>query len=698
MYCTSCGNAIADGASFCTSCGAPVAAQARGQAGEPVQPQYPTPAVTQPAPSTANRVGRPRLAIALAIGLVILALGALWVNFGPKGGIEGRSGDAYDQAIFSSPVGSTVTFGTYEQNGEAADGPEPLEWIVVAKQGSRVQLVTSELVDYQPYDSENAGFAWVDSQLRSWLNDSVVQTAFTDEERALIRDTPVALPGQPADIYNPMVDTPAWDKAFLLSGVQANNLFDGDAERQAWPTGFAADHPGAPEQANWWLRSTGFECFGAERVLENGEIDGYGASVVDNEAYVRPSIWIAPPDSVDDPDAEGRAGAYWEVISYMLPEWRYAFADLDHDGDVELIVVGSTWDDPDNLGVYFYGYENAQVVYLGSVFLPGYSDVTIVRILSDNGAYLYGGEAPGVLMRVTLANGGCSAETLEQGADATARVREIGGNDGVVTLLLWRCDDDNGAEAILGGRYSVDGVVIDGASGGESTGSGAGKSSSSGQGRMLDEYRDQATPGNTSTVVNADNVGTRHDLNLFLSNFTEKSSNFAFDWNTCTDAEMCAFAIDHTRLNFPEAVEDASGEGVKNAAGELCGERIAFETFAKYPQVFLKKDFGEGNVVEPCVVRGGYVYFPASGWHVPNGVAYVTSTTDIGNGRALVTFDVYGDGVDYVVTDESYYTCSAEELQEKLGVNGISRTGNAIVEPMDDGSVAPFKLWAFESN
>lgn len=688
MFCTNCGNTIPDGASFCTSCGAPVAAPSQGGASRQSQPA----AVSAPA---RNRSWVP---IAVVIVLVAFVLGALWIAFGPKGIVEGGSVDSYDEAIFSAPVGSIVTFGTYEQNGEAADGPEPLEWIVVAKQGNRVQLVTRELVDYQPYDSENAGFAWTDSQLRAWLNDEFMRTAFTDAQRAIVRDTIIACPGQPADVYNPMVDEPEWDQAFLLSGPEALNLFASNAERQAWPTGFAADHPGAPEQANWWLRSTGFERFGAARVLENGEIDGYGASVVDNEAYVRPSVWIAPPDSDDGSDNEGRAGAYWEVISYMLPEWRYAFADLDHDGDIELIVIGSTWDDPDNLGVYFYGYEDAQVVYLGSVFLPGYSDATIVKILSDNGVYLYGGEAPGVLMRVTFANGGCSAETLEQGADATARIREIGGNDGVVTLLFWRCDDDNGAEAMPDGRCSVDGVVIDGASSGENAESGSEQSSSSGRGSMLDEYRDKATPGNTSTVVNAENVGTRHDLNLFLSNFTEKSSNFAFDWNTCTDAEMCAFAIDHTRLNFPEAVEDASGEGVKNAAGEACGERIAFETFAKYPRVFLKKDFGEGNVVEPCVMRSGYVYFPASGWHVPNGVAYVTSTTDIGNGRALVTFDVYGDGVDYVVTDESYYTCSADELQKKLGVSGISRTGNAILEPMDDGSVAPFKLWAFESN
>ena len=218
-----------------------------------------------------------------------------------------------------------------------------------------------------------------------------------------------------------------------------------------------------------------------------------------------------------------------------------------------------------------------------------------------------------------------------------------------------------------------------------------------GTGTVLDEYRSQATPGMTSQILDMENTGTRYDLNLFLSNFTEKNSVFTFDWETCTDKEMCLFAADHTRLNYPEAVEVVSGSKIRNASGEVCNERIPYDIFAKYPRVFLKKDFDASNVVDPFVIDGGYVYFPPDGWHVPNGVAFVTSTTEIGENRVLVTFDVYGDGVDYVVTDESYYTCSSGELMRKLGVSGISRTGYAVVEPVDDGSVAPFKLWGFES-
>ena len=66
-----------------------------------------------------------------------------------------------------------------------------------------------------------------------------------------------------------------------------------------------------------------------------------------------------------------------------------------------------------------------------------------------------------------------------------------------------------------------------------------------------------------------------------------------------------------------------------------------------------------------------------------------------GNGEERcerVTLDVYGDGVDYVVTDPSYYTCNVGELQSRLGVSGASRSGCAIVERCDDGTVAPFKL------
>ena len=710
MYCTNCGKEVSDGYLFCIECGAPVPEDGYEGAGRQDDavfrhgngPAQPVAGVTSQVPAShaatpsAKTAPRRTLAIVAAVLAVLVCGGAAWALTGGLSGghspsvtVIGEDEDYADidlDALFSAPVGSTVTFGSYEQDGDASNGAEPLEWVVVAKQGSRTQLVTKDLVDCQPYASENMGFAWIKSDLRTWLNGEFVDAALTEGERKLVRDTIVAYPGQPADVYSPIVTEPEWDESFLLSCAQANAAFPSDGERIAVPSAYAAGMPDAPADASWWLRDTGFERQGAAQVTTSGEVDSYGVSVVDNSAYARPSLWVAEPASMlEGSDEEGRYGVYADAVSYMSDESLYALADLDDDGSPELVVLSSAWDDPDTWGVYLYGYGDGQALYLGSCQIAGCSSVSLV-MAPGKGLYVLGDGSTCTLLLVTLDGGSCSAQTLAQGSHSEAeQAAGLAGDE--LGLVLYSCGDLSGLETIPGGWSSQDsGTVGAGFVGGSAV-----------PPTMLDRYRGQATEGMTSTVIDVTDEATRHDLNLFLSNFTEKSSTFTFDWETCTDEEMCLFSIDHTRLNNPDAILDASGAGYQSADGRPCTERVDWETFAKYPRVFLKKDFDESDITDPCFLHDGYVCFPGDGWHVPNGVAYVTSTTDIGEGRVLVTFDVYGDGVDYVVTDESYYTCTADELQRKLGVSGVSRTGSAIVERCDDGTVAPFKLWAFES-
>ncbi|MBO4365577.1 MAG: zinc-ribbon domain-containing protein [Eggerthellaceae bacterium] len=727
MFCVQCGQELEEGTAFCPQCGTQCGGIENSQAPQgsnygnsdavnaSVQPSIANgnsksismhPSGTQAPAMESDRPSRKGVLAVVAIAIAALSLGGIaWaMTIGPLGsssnvvtigGTPDITGTTAEE-LFASEVGDVVTFGTYEQDGDETDGAEPLEWLVVRKDGSRMQLVACNLIDYQPYASENMGFEGVYSDLRTWLNKDFVTTAFTEDERTYLRDTIVAYPGQPLDIYNPTVDAPERDQAFLLSNQQAQDLFASNADRIAQPSAYAAGLPGAPAKNAWWLRSTGFERQGAGQVQPSGEVDTYGVSVVESQAYVRPSVWIAmPTEMVRDADEQGRFGVYADAVGYMSQESVYTLADLDSDEQPELIVLSGTRDDSDALTAYFYGYERSQAIYLGSYDMSGYSRVLPVRIDGQEGCYLLGLGSHCALVRVTASNGTCAFEAVCEGTLPDIQAYTNYGA-GCQNLTWWNCDDLSGVEWILDGwstdrtGISMSDILGEGAEGAKGTA----ESSE----LLLDQYRDKATEGMTSTIINAENIGTRHDLNLFLSNFTEKSSTFTFDWNTCTDEEMCLFAIDHTRLNFPDAIQDASSAGLKNADGQLCTERVDWETFSKYPRVFLKKDFSEGNVTNPCVYYEGYVCFPGDGWHVPNGVAYVTSTTDIGDNRVLVTFDVYGDGVDYVVTDESYYTCYADELEAKLGVSGISRTGCAIVEPCDDGTVAPFKLWAFESN
>lgn len=49
-------------------------------------------------------------------------------------------------------IGNTIEFGVYEQDNNVSDGKEPLEWIVLRKDGDRVFLISKYCIDYKPYN------------------------------------------------------------------------------------------------------------------------------------------------------------------------------------------------------------------------------------------------------------------------------------------------------------------------------------------------------------------------------------------------------------------------------------------------------------------------------------------------------------------------------------------------------------------
>ena len=52
-------------------------------------------------------------------------------------------------------IGNTIEFGVYEQDNNVSDGKEPLEWIVLRKDGDRVFLISKYCIDYKPYNIDS---------------------------------------------------------------------------------------------------------------------------------------------------------------------------------------------------------------------------------------------------------------------------------------------------------------------------------------------------------------------------------------------------------------------------------------------------------------------------------------------------------------------------------------------------------------
>jgi len=120
-------------------------------------------------------------------------------------------------------IGSIVTYGCYEQDGDTKNGKEPIEWIVMEQDGNKVLLLSRYGLASSNYGSTHE---WKSSKIRSWLNDSFLNNAFTDAERAGILDTEVDNSSdQNYSGYTVGGSENTTDKLFLLSYAEAARFF-----------------------------------------------------------------------------------------------------------------------------------------------------------------------------------------------------------------------------------------------------------------------------------------------------------------------------------------------------------------------------------------------------------------------------------------------------------------------------------------
>ena len=76
-----------------------------------------------------------------------------------------------------------IVFGRYEQDNDLGNGPEPIEWIVLDTQDGKALLLSKYGLDAVPYnDDNNSAGTWETCTLRTWLNDTFLNAAFTQEE------------------------------------------------------------------------------------------------------------------------------------------------------------------------------------------------------------------------------------------------------------------------------------------------------------------------------------------------------------------------------------------------------------------------------------------------------------------------------------------------------------------------------------
>ena len=194
----------------------------------------------------------------------------------------------------TTAVGDIITFGSYEQDNDLANGKEPIEWLVLDKQDSRILVISKYGLDCRSYNKEYKNVTWETCTLRSWLNDSFLNEAFSSEEQTLIPTVMVSADKNPKYGYDSGKDTN--DQVFLLSIDEVNKYFSNDTVRKCEPTAYAMAQSAYKSDrgfCTWWLRSRGGGRSYAVRVDSNGSVDFGGVRVdLGGVDTVRPAMWI----------------------------------------------------------------------------------------------------------------------------------------------------------------------------------------------------------------------------------------------------------------------------------------------------------------------------------------------------------------------------------------------------------------------
>ena len=198
------------------------------------------------------------------------------------------------QSFLAAEPGDTVSFGSYEQDNNPANGAEPIQWIVLEKKDGRMLLWSDYVLDHQPYDEGGEDITWADCTLRSWLNGSFYETAFNEAEQALIPTVELRNPNNSVSYTNGGKNTK--DKVYILSFSELLDLGGSNLEGlYTYPTAYAAER-GVNEHAQygtcqWWMRTPGV----TQNTACYCDMTGmplYSALVNSTGIGVRPMIWV----------------------------------------------------------------------------------------------------------------------------------------------------------------------------------------------------------------------------------------------------------------------------------------------------------------------------------------------------------------------------------------------------------------------
>lgn len=223
------------------------------------------------------------------LGYVFVSGDSIYLSISPDLTLPVFAGMQIHEPALRSPAaglkeGSTFFFGSYEQDNNATNGAEAIQWIVLEVKEDRVLAVSAQALDSRRFNNYSNSSDWRNCSLRTWLNKDFYNAAFTDAEKALLCPTEVAIRA-------------GNDNVFLLNREEVEFYFPNDYQRLCKPTAYAIARKAYVNKKTgccWWLlRTAGTVKGNVMSVDSDGAMDYAGGKLTSDRGTVRPAIWIS---------------------------------------------------------------------------------------------------------------------------------------------------------------------------------------------------------------------------------------------------------------------------------------------------------------------------------------------------------------------------------------------------------------------
>ncbi len=203
-------------------------------------------------------------------------------------------------------IGNYVMFGHYPQTSGGNDNT-PIEWLVLARDDNKALLLSRYGLETKPYNEKYDDITWEKCTIRTWLNGTFLNKAFTKQEQTGILTTNVDNSKvQGYNRWSTNGGNNTQDKIFLLSYAEVNKYLgvtydnSSNTKSQVTPTPYAIQQGAYTSSSKktgsgaaagvWWLRSPGISQNSAANVYTGGSL--YGDRVDYGYGVVRPALWI----------------------------------------------------------------------------------------------------------------------------------------------------------------------------------------------------------------------------------------------------------------------------------------------------------------------------------------------------------------------------------------------------------------------